>query len=41
MLPGNLYGNNPPNEYNSILYKQDRFELLEMGEFWFSPTPDQ
>lgn len=41
LLPGNCYGNTPPNEYNAILYKRERFELLETGEFWFSPTPDE
>lgn len=26
--------------YNPIFYKRDRFELLDWGSFWFSPTPE-
>lgn len=39
-VAGNCYGNNPPNEYTSIFWKADRFDLRDSGEFWFSPTPD-
>ncbi len=28
------------NEYMGIFYKKDRFELLQMGQFWLSETPD-
>lgn len=28
------------NEYMGIFYKKDRFELLEMGQFWLSETPN-
>jgi endonuclease/exonuclease/phosphatase family metal-dependent hydrolase len=27
-------------EYSAILFRQDRFEPLESGTFWFSDTPD-
>jgi endonuclease/exonuclease/phosphatase family metal-dependent hydrolase len=27
-------------EYSAIVYRKDRFELLESGTFWLSPTPD-
>jgi len=27
-------------EYAAVLYRQDRFTLLDSGTFWFSPTPD-
>lgn len=39
-VPGNCYGNNPPNEHTAIFWKSDRFDLVDSGEFWFSPTPD-
>lgn len=28
------------NEYMGIFYKKERFQLLEMGQFWLSKTPD-
>jgi endonuclease/exonuclease/phosphatase family metal-dependent hydrolase len=40
LVQGNCYGDTPPQEYSSILYKTSRYELLESGEFWFSETPD-
>lgn len=40
IVVGNCYGDNPPQEYTSILYKSSRYELLDTGEFWFSETPD-
>lgn len=27
-------------EHSAIIYKKDKFELLEHGEFWYSETPD-
>ncbi len=27
-------------EHSAILYKKDRFEVIEKGDFWFSETPD-
>lgn len=27
-------------EHSAILYKSDRFKLLDKGDFWFSETPD-
>ena len=27
-------------EHSAIIYKKDRFELLDNGDFWFSETPD-
>lgn len=27
-------------EHSAIIYKKDRFEVLENGDFWFSETPD-
>jgi endonuclease/exonuclease/phosphatase family metal-dependent hydrolase len=39
LVLGNCYGDTPPQEYSSILYKASRYELLETGEFWFSETP--
>lgn len=29
------------NEANPILYRKDRFDLLDSGTFWLSETPDQ
>jgi endonuclease/exonuclease/phosphatase family metal-dependent hydrolase len=40
LVVGNCYGDTPPQEYSSILYKSSRYKLLETGEFWFSETPD-
>ena len=40
LLAGNCYGDVPPQEYSSILWRSDRFELGQSGEFWFSRTPD-
>jgi endonuclease/exonuclease/phosphatase family metal-dependent hydrolase len=37
---GNRYGDTPPQDYTSVLYKSVRYELLASGEFWFSETPD-
>jgi endonuclease/exonuclease/phosphatase family metal-dependent hydrolase len=31
----------PDNEFSAILYRSDRFELLEGNTFWLSPTPDE
>ncbi|MCU0229199.1 MAG: endonuclease/exonuclease/phosphatase family protein [Bryobacterales bacterium] len=28
------------NEYMGIFFRKDRFELLQMGQFWLSETPD-
>jgi endonuclease/exonuclease/phosphatase family metal-dependent hydrolase len=28
-------------EYSPILYRRDRFELLDSGQFWLSPTPER
>jgi endonuclease/exonuclease/phosphatase family metal-dependent hydrolase len=33
-------GENGSNESNNILYRLDRFELLESDTFWLSKTPD-
>ncbi len=41
IISGNQYGDNPPTEFNAILYRHDRLELLQQGEFWYSPTPDE
>jgi len=27
-------------EHSAIIYKKDRFDLLEKGDFWYSETPD-
>ena len=32
---------NPDNEFSAILYRKDRFELIEGNTFWLSETPDQ
>lgn len=32
---------NDQGEHAAILYKKDRFTLLEHGDFWFSETPDR
>lgn len=40
LVIGNCYGDTPPQDYTSILYKSARYELLTSGEFWFSETPD-
>src|SRR5438105_1482436 len=37
---GNKYGDNPPEESTSIFWKEQRFTLVEAGEFWLSRTPD-
>lgn len=31
---------NDEGEHSAILYKKERFELLDHGDFWFSETPD-
>jgi endonuclease/exonuclease/phosphatase family metal-dependent hydrolase len=28
-------------EHSAIVYKKDRFELIEHGDFWYSETPDR
>lgn len=28
-------------EHSAILYREDRFELLDHGDFWFSETPEE
>lgn len=28
------------DEYMGVIFRKDRFELLEMGQFWLSETPD-
>lgn len=40
LVQGNCYGDNPPQEHNSFLFKSGRYELLAEGEFWYSDTPD-
>ena len=40
LVEGNCYGDTPPEDYSSILYRTSRYELLNSGEFWFSETPD-
>jgi endonuclease/exonuclease/phosphatase family metal-dependent hydrolase len=40
LVVGNCYGDSPPQDHSSILYKTSRYELLDTGEFWFSETPD-
>lgn len=30
----------PDNEFSAILYRAERFEQLDGGTFWLSPTPD-
>ncbi len=40
IVMGNCYGDTPPQDYTSVLYQTERYELLELGEFWFSETPD-
>ena len=40
VVEGNRYGDNPPEDYSSILYRTSRYDLLNKGEFWFSGTPD-
>jgi len=32
---------NPDNEFSAILYKRERFDLLEGDTFWLSETPDE
>jgi endonuclease/exonuclease/phosphatase family metal-dependent hydrolase len=39
-VPGSLYGDVPPRARTPILWRRDRLELLECGEFWFSETPN-
>lgn len=39
-IDGNCYGDTPPDAYNTILYRTDRYELLDDGEIWYSDTPD-
>lgn len=31
----------PDNEFSAILYRKDRFELLESETFWLSPNPSE
>ncbi|RAV05054.1 hypothetical protein DQG13_04010 [Paenibacillus sp. YN15] len=31
---------NTTNEYNNIMYRSDKFEVVESGQFWLSDTPD-
>ncbi|CAG7623234.1 hypothetical protein PAESOLCIP111_02498 [Paenibacillus solanacearum] len=31
---------NTDNEYCNIMYRSDRFDVLESGQFWLSETPD-
>jgi endonuclease/exonuclease/phosphatase family metal-dependent hydrolase len=40
VVVGNCYGDTPPQEYSSILFRKSRYKLLDHGEFWFSRTPD-
>ena len=38
---GHPYGGAKGNAHTvTIFYKRDKFELLEQGTFWYSPTPD-
>jgi endonuclease/exonuclease/phosphatase family metal-dependent hydrolase len=39
-VPGNCYGDTPPQEYTPVFWKSARYSLLDTGEFWFSRTPD-
>ncbi len=32
--------NGGENEYSAIFYKNDRFEVIDSGNFWYSDTPD-
>ena len=32
---------NPDNEFSAVLYRKERFELLEGNTFWLSETPDK
>jgi endonuclease/exonuclease/phosphatase family metal-dependent hydrolase len=41
LFQGNNYGDVPPQEWTTILWRADRFDLVDAGELWFSPTPDQ
>ncbi len=34
------YGNTD-DEYNNILYRADKFKILDWGQFWLSDTPDE
>jgi len=40
-LPGYASARLPVNTDSTILYRERRFELLERGAFWLSPTPDR
>lgn len=31
----------PDNEFSAIIYRENRFELLEGNTFWLSPTPEK
>jgi endonuclease/exonuclease/phosphatase family metal-dependent hydrolase len=38
---GNNYGDTPPTEWTSILWREARFALVAVGEFWLSRTPNE
>ena len=40
-LKGPEYANEEPFGYPSIFWKASRFQLLDSGGFWLSPTPDR
>lgn len=37
---GRSNGSDEGGEHSSIFYKVDKYELLDHGDFWLSPTPD-
>ena len=39
-MAGEKRGSAVSNEYSAILYRKDRFELLETKTYWLSETPD-
>jgi len=40
-VKGLPYGNAPPHDFNAILFDPARLELLELGGFWLSETPER
>ena len=40
-VKGRALENTADSSYNAIYYKKDKFELVESGTRWFSPTPDR
>jgi endonuclease/exonuclease/phosphatase family metal-dependent hydrolase len=41
LFRGNNYGDVPSQEWTTVLWRADRFTLVEGGELWFSSTPDR